>query len=221
MHKDRCIDYASLMELTYMMRGTDGQTYGPVTLPQLTAWIQEGRVLSGSDVKRSDMEGWAPAHLFEELKASFSQLAPAATAVPSPIPMPQIPTGVSPEVKARGSWFYWIAGLSLINSIAAFSGGGWRFIFGLGITRIFDDLGTELGPAGKSIVLGVDIFVAAVFVLFGVFATKGKTWAFLIGTIVFALDSLIFVMGPDWISIVLHAFVLFRLGQGFLASRKS
>src|SRR5262245_15022806 len=38
------------------------------------------------------------------------------------------------QFNSSSSWFFWIAGLSVINSLIAVFGGDRRFIFGLGIT---------------------------------------------------------------------------------------
>ncbi len=37
--------------------------------------------------------------------------------------------------KSAANWFYWLAGLSLITSLITLAGGGWGFIFSLGITQ--------------------------------------------------------------------------------------
>jgi hypothetical protein len=123
------------------------------------------------------------------------------------------------QAKSGGSWFYWIAGLSLINSISAFSGSTWRFIVGLGITQLFDAVGTSLGSSGKVIVLALDLLVAGLFILFGLFAVKGHLWAFVVGMILFALDSLVFLLVQDWIGVGFHVFVLYCLFRGFQGSR--
>ena len=39
------------------------------------------------------------------------------------------------QVERGASWFYWIAGLSLVNSILSLTDSGWMFFFGLGITQ--------------------------------------------------------------------------------------
>ena len=57
------------------------------------------------------------------------------------------------QLKSGASWFYWIAGLSLINSISAASGSSWRFIVGLGITQIFDEFGNHMGTGGRWVAL--------------------------------------------------------------------
>src|SRR6059036_3547649 len=105
------------MELTYMVRGADAKEYGPVTLEQLSLWIREGRLAATQEVRRSDMGHWAAAAGFAELQSPFSSLAPT-TPVHAPGAAPaQPPASAVPQLKSGASWFYWIAGLSLINSV--------------------------------------------------------------------------------------------------------
>ena len=68
------------MELTYLVRGADGKEYGPVRLAEFSSWVQEGRLSSDQEVKRSDMDYWARAQDFAELQPFFAPLpaAPAA-----------------------------------------------------------------------------------------------------------------------------------------------
>src|SRR5881394_752088 len=121
------------MQLTYMVRGWDGKEYGPVTLEQLNDWARESRLTAEQSVKRSDMAGFAPARDFTELQTLFPSGAPAtagpATLARSATAASANPAAVS-HLKSGASWFYWIAALSLINSISAASGSSWRFIIG-------------------------------------------------------------------------------------------
>ena len=209
------------MNLSYMVRGADAKEYGPVTLEQLKLWVQEGRVSAGQELKRSDMGHWAAASNFSELQTAFP------TATPAPAPGAPPPAAIPPEtiaavgsLKSGASWFYWIAGLSAINTIISFAGGGWRFIFGLGITQIFDQFGRKMGGSGPIAALMLDLGAAAVFVFCGVFAHKAQTWAFLVGMALFAGDALIFLLNQDWLGVGFHAFVLFCLFKGFSACRQ-
>ncbi|MBI4332353.1 MAG: hypothetical protein HY673_13855 [Chloroflexi bacterium] len=40
--------------------------------------------------------------------------------------------------KGGASWFYWIAGLSMLNTLFVIIGAGWTFFIGLGITQVVD-----------------------------------------------------------------------------------
>jgi len=126
--------------------------------------------------------------------------------------------------KSGANWFYWIAGLSLVTSIISFAGGGWRFLISLGATQIFDGLAeglsTDFGGAPKVIALVLDIFVTALFVLFGVLAGKKMLWVYMIGMVVFALDGLILLPFGDLIGVLAHGVVLFFMVRGYMAGRE-
>jgi hypothetical protein len=209
------------MELSYMVRGADGKQYGPASLELLGGWVREGRLQPQSELKRSDMEHWAPAGDFAELQPLFAAPAGSPTAAVPQAPAATAPTAqTAAQLKSGASWFYWIAGLSLINSIAAFSGSSWRFIIGLGITQVFDELGSHLARGGSVVALALDVFTAGLFVLCGVFAHKAQSWAFILGIAVFALDGLIFLIGQSWLGVAFHLLVLYWLFRGFSACRQ-
>jgi len=46
------------------------------------------------------------------------------------------------QVRSGASWFFWIAGLSVINAVILLAGGSWNFLIGLGITQFVSALGT-------------------------------------------------------------------------------
>jgi hypothetical protein len=118
-------------------------------------------------------------------------------------------------------WFYWIAALSLITSIVSLSGSNWRFIVSLGATQLVDDLAkqADLGGAAMVIAIVFDLLATGLFALLGYLAQKHYSWSFIIGAVLFGLDSLIFLLAQDWIGIIFHAYVLYRLVAGFNASR--
>ena len=75
------------MELTYKVRGADGKEYGPVTLEQLGTWVRERRLIPHQEVKRSDMEHWAPAGSFTEFQGLFNEVGvPISAAAQGPGP---------------------------------------------------------------------------------------------------------------------------------------
>lgn len=126
-------------------------------------------------------------------------------------------------IRSGGSWFFWIAGLSLINSIATHSGSQFSFVVGLGFTMIVDTVLNAAGTIGQLVAVAIDAAVLGTFVLFGVFARRGHIWAFVCGFILYTLDALIFVLLPDEIDILpvaFHGFVLFCLWNGLMAARR-
>jgi hypothetical protein len=216
------------MEITYTVRGADGKEYGPVNLDQITGWIHEGRLQPQQEVRRSDVDYWVPAGDYTELKSLFGPATSTAGNIP-----PALPSGPRPlasgqktdpalaaTLKSGASWFYWIAGLSLVNSISAASGSGWRFLLGLGITQVVDAFGSGIGGSGKIVALVLNLLVASMFVALGIFGNKRHLWAFIVGMGLFALDGLIFLLDQDWLGVGFHVFALYCLFRGFSACRQ-
>lgn len=131
---------------------------------------------------------------------------------------------VERQFQSGADWFFWIAGLSLINSAILLAGSEWGFIIGLGITRIIDSIGLliaeEVGIAGKIVAFIFDIIAAGIFALFGVFARKRYKWAFITGMVLYAVDGLLFLLVFDVLSIGFHIFALFCIYGGFRALGK-
>jgi len=147
--------------------------------------------------------------------------------VRSPAPVvepPRIgPTGEARQTLERqrrngGQWFYWIAGLSLVNAAIGLAGGEWRFILGLGTTQIVQEL-AHAGSAGMTAGL-VGLVVVAVFAILGQRAVLGAGWAFVLGMTLYALDGGIFLLIRDWAGAGFHAFALLMITRGYVASRR-
>jgi len=118
-------------------------------------------------------------------------------------------------VNSGAGWFVWIAGLSMVNSLISVFGGGWRFIFGLGITQVVDAVAHEAGTTGAFLDLIINAFVAGVFVLFWNFARKRAKWAFLVGMTLYLLDGVLCLLFKDLFATAFHGWALFRIYQGF------
>ena len=120
--------------------------------------------------------------------------------------------------RSGGQWFYWIAALSLINAVLAFSGQQWRFILGLGVTQLVQ----EMAASGSAATIGglVGVALIVVFAVLGQRAVVGHQWAFIVGMILFGLDGLLFVLIQDWVGVAFHAFALWMIGRGYAAARQ-
>jgi len=117
-------------------------------------------------------------------------------------------------------WFFWVAALSLINSVVALTGAEWRFILGLGVTQVVEELSHQSGPSVNVTAGLVSLAVIGLFAFLGYQAVKGHGWAFMAGMVLYALDGVIFLMVQDWAGVGFHAFALLMIGRGFVAARK-
>jgi len=117
--------------------------------------------------------------------------------------------------KACASWFLWIFGLSMLNSVLAASGAPLHFLFGLGITSIVDAVAQKAGTTGIVLNLIINAFIAGVFLLFWYFGKQGHKWAFLVGMGLYVIDGLILLLITDYLGAAFHLWVLYRLYQGY------
>jgi hypothetical protein len=121
-------------------------------------------------------------------------------------------------------WFYWVAALSMINSIISLNDGSWGFLAGLGMTQLISGLAVglsqDLGGAVTIVALVLDALVAGFFVMLGWFAQRHQTWAFILGLVVYGLDGVIFLLVQDWFPLAFHGFVLFCIFRGLSAHLK-
>ncbi len=118
-------------------------------------------------------------------------------------------------VRRFAAWFWWVAGLSLMNSIAAAADMNYRMILGLGITQLLD----AFFPFGQFVHLLLVLLAVGLFVLFGFYARRLSSSWYLTGMIVYAADALLFIPAGDWIAVGFHVFVLFMLWTGYTALR--
>lgn len=158
---------------------------------------------------------------------------PVATAADAPDTAPPI-SGTAQEQAAaealRGqhrngaSWFFWVAGLSLVNSVLAVTGASMRFIFGLGITQVADALGGiaegEGSGLAKGVGFGISLVLAGFVALFGWASLKRIHPVYILGMVLYFLDGLLTLVFQDWLGAGFHAFVLWGLWRGLAASRQ-
>ncbi len=198
---------------TYTILGGDGNRYGPVTAEQFRDWVRQGRANAQSQVLRSDVSDWRAA-------ATFPELGMAAD-VPPPMPaveMASVPgdLGLEQRLRSGASWFYWIAALSLINSFLWMTNAGFGFAIGLGITREID----HAFARSPMVAFAIDALAAGIIALFGFFALKRQQWAFIVGMVLLALDTVLTLLQQQWIRLAFHAWALGSIFMAFQACRK-
>lgn len=119
------------------------------------------------------------------------------------------------------NWFFWLAILSLINTLLVFYYGLPNLPFALGITQWLD--GTmgfgRSGVAMTTSALLVNILVAGVLAMFGLLARRGSDVAFVVGIFLYAIDAMLAIGLRDFFAFGVHLIGLFFLVKGLLASR--
>ena len=134
--------------------------------------------------------------------STAQQASPATGAVSSTYGGQKAPNPIAQAIVIRGAkWFYWIVGLSIVNSLLAMGGAPIRFVFGLGLTQFV-----------PGYIASVPVLVF--FALCGYFGSKLQKWPFIIGGILYLLDAGLCLLVQDYISVAVHAYVLFRIYQG-------
>lgn len=129
--------------------------------------------------------------------------------------------------KSGANWFYWIAGISVVNALMMLVGGNISIVFGLGTTFIGGALaeGEALNApqnAGiaRAVGFGFTLFIALIVCGFGWLANKRYQPVFFLGMVLYLLDGLLFLPLQMWISAAAHAYALYIMWGGFQAFRQ-
>lgn len=122
------------------------------------------------------------------------------------------------RIRNAVDWFFWIAGLSLINSGAYFLNLDWSFFAGLGITQIVDGVMTaianEVGNYGfipRIIGLMVNVGIAGLFAGAGLLGRKRNRAVIIIGMVLYGLDGLLLLAFGGYFSALFHGYAIFSI----------
>lgn len=124
------------------------------------------------------------------------------------------------ELNKSVSWFYWVGGLSIVNTLIIQFDGEVSFIVGLGVTQLFDGIALALreeaavGEWISYVLLGINILISLGFCLFGIAGKKSKMGIYIIGMILYGMDALLFLAVADYLSFGFHIFALYFLVKG-------
>jgi len=125
------------------------------------------------------------------------------------------------KIQSGINWYFWIAGLSLLNTIIYLLGNNLTFVVGLGATQIVDGfmhaLAKEFGTGGSIVRLigfAIDVFIAGIFVAIGVLGRKRYRAPIVIGMVLYAIDGIILLLFQDFLGAGFHAFALVGIWNG-------
>jgi hypothetical protein len=133
------------------------------------------------------------------------------------------------EAKFRGgaNWFFWIAALSVINSVILLAEGDRQFVVGLGVTTVANSVALAVAKqspdsamVAKGIAFAFTCLAAGFFAAIGMGSRKRWVWVFAIGIVCYILDGLLLLLFQDWMSFAFHLFALFGIFGGLSACRK-
>ena len=150
----------------------------------------------------------------------------AAGPATSPLPMDAEVLQLFHRGKSGAAWFYWIAVLSLINTVVALSDGGIMFALGLDITMITDTIAASIAlkPGGNMTILVAaivfDAVVLGLLVLCGRLSQQRVLPVYALGMGLYLLDGLLSLFLGSIVSIVIHGYALWSMASGFAAYRK-
>ncbi|MEP6704429.1 MAG: hypothetical protein ABJB34_06465 [Acidobacteriota bacterium] len=123
------------------------------------------------------------------------------------------------SVLHAADWFFWLAILSVVNSLIVFYYQTPNTPLALGITQWLDGTSGSfngfMSPSG----LLTNILIAGVLAAFGLIARRGSDIALVVGIFLYVLDSFLIVGLRDLFGFGVHLIALFFLVKGLLASR--
>jgi hypothetical protein len=147
----------------------------------------------------------------------------SAGAASAPVNDPQSPAIATAQpsfltrISSGAACFYWIAALTLLNSLVVLFGGSLHFVIGLGITAAVDAKAKDLGTIGAILDLLINGTVAGIFFLLGSLASKRTRWAFIVGMALYGADGLLLLAAKDMLSVAFHVYSLLAIWWGLRA----
>jgi len=131
------------------------------------------------------------------------------------------PVSDAQRVTSAARWFYWIAGLTVVNCALAVAGSTVSLLLGLTTPLIAVYIALGVGRIEFTVMgMALAIIIAAGFVFLGWIAEKGRSWAFIAGASLYAADTIWSVVYRDWMSVVWHALALGAILSGLFVLRR-
>jgi len=201
---------------TYFVSGPEGREEGPLSHAEMKRRLSSGAVTGSTFVRRSDAEHWSTAADFPELAAKdVVTTRYDAQGGPDALTQEAEALAYAKEVRKSASWFFWIAALSIINSMAAVMGSAWGFALGLSTCYLVGGIGSAFGGSGPWVAFSLNLIACGLFFYFGIAGWKSRFWPYAIGMFLYAGDALLPLLVQDWISLVIHGVALYFLVAGF------
>jgi hypothetical protein len=126
---------------------------------------------------------------------------------------------LSDRLCSAADWFYWLAAFTLGNAIWTYFDVDQSFLFAPGVAVLMNAVVLEIGPGLRGFGLAFGIALASALVFFGWLARR-STGLFILGLALYVLDAALVAIAMLWLHLALHAYVIYKLGNGVDAIRK-
>ena len=125
-------------------------------------------------------------------------------------------------VKRGANWWYWIAALSLVDTLSNLVKHPISFAIGTNLTEWIDYFANQPGVTTTAKVGGTvaSLVILGVIAFWGYICGRGVRWAFVVGMALYGLDGLLSLPERDWVGLGFHAYAIYRIGIGFSAALK-
>jgi len=210
---------------TYIVGDATGAETDPMSLEEALQHVKGGEITGATFVKRSDQEHWGTAADYPELGTKDTALSPMEKASGGTMQTEKVdPLAAEMELAAfakpirnGGNWFFWVAALTLINTIAVTMGSEWGFALGLQLTYFIGLTADIWGAYGKWIALTGNVLLVAAFIWFGIAGYSRQYVPYFIGVFLYAGDCILSLFSFHIFTIVLHFVALYYMGSGLKA----
>lgn len=133
---------------------------------------------------------------------------------------------ITQRIHSGASWISAVGIFSFLNTVLGLFKATIRFVIGLGATQIIDYIAVMLSQRSDNHTLfialnvGLNLLIAAIFVILGWFAKRDHSWAWLAGMALYLIDTAIIVWIQYWPGLIFHIIALVMMIMGFIALRK-
>jgi hypothetical protein len=123
------------------------------------------------------------------------------------------------SVLHAADWFFWLALLSITNTLVVYYYQTPNTPVALGLTQWLDGTSGVFNGVMSSGELLTNILIAGVLAGFGLMARRGSDLAFVVGIFLYVIDTFLTMGLGDFFGFGVHLTALFFIVKGLLASR--
>lgn len=123
--------------------------------------------------------------------------------------------------KSSASWFFWMAGCTVVNLFMVFTKSNFGLALGMSdslmmaIVNLLKPPSTDAGALiAFGSVIASNVLYIVLMAVFGIFAGKGKVWAYSLGLSLALVDGVFCLLGNEWIGTAVHGMAVWFIFQG-------